>query len=311
MAHPQTAARGAALTIVSLLAFAATSDCAPAPVAPTLALPPRPAGAPGGSEIARLTAGLSSDDRQRAFVQELERGNVPTFLRHLRPVELTAAAADHSGPVTATVFVLPDYLAVGSDDDFLYVPLDYYSATEVADRLACVLPTTRIVDAVYAESAEKLSPVPLPAGPLMRSNEWLMDHQHRIDKQRAGLPVGELIAGHKKDVVVTNRLLGTSGKVAIYGWHRGVGDPIQPLCTWHGARYADYSHGVRLVSQTAIVNGEPRSVYDVLKDSRLAPVLSDEGATPGLWTMMHPDPSPRGAASPATPTAAASGGGGR
>ena len=53
--------------------------------------------------------------------------------------------------------------------------------------------------------------------------------------------------------------------------------PIQPLSTVHGARYADYSHGVRLVSAVAFVNGRPRSLLDVLQDPWLAGIVSDEG----------------------------------
>ena len=45
----------------------------------------------------------------------------------------------------------------------------------------------------------------------------------------------------------------------------------------HGAGYADYSHGVRLVSAIAYVNGQPRSLLDVLQDPWLAGIVSDEG----------------------------------
>ena len=193
------------------------------------------------------------------------------------------------GPtVAATIWVTPDYLAIGSDDDFLYVPLNYYSATIVADRFGSVLPTASMVDAIYEQSAHHLTPAPLPAGPLMRSNLYLSKHQQRIDEQRSGLPLGELIAGHKKDLVLTNRLRQLPGRVAIYGWHRAPGDPIQPLSTVHGARYVDYSHGVRLVSTTVVVDGRPRSIYDALQDSRVAPVLSREGVTRDAWGLMHP-----------------------
>jgi hypothetical protein len=50
------------------------------------------------------------------------------------------------------------------------------------------------------------------------------------------------------------------------------------LSTVHGAGYADYSHGIRLVGQIAIVEGKQHSVYDILEDSSLANVLSDEGS---------------------------------
>jgi hypothetical protein len=53
----------------------------------------------------------------------------------------------------------------------------------------------------------------------------------------------------------------------------------------HRAGYADYSHGIRLVSQKAIVDGKVRSVYDILRDPLLARVLSDEGAIRSVETL--------------------------
>ncbi len=63
-------------------------------------------------------------------------------------------------------------------------------------------------------------------------------------------------AGHKKDVVITNRLTREQGRIAIYGWHQPTGIPIQPLSTVHGAGYADYSHGIRLVSDVVLIDGK-------------------------------------------------------
>ena len=254
---------------------------------PLLRLPARPADAIGGSEFARRTSGLSSADRDRSVVAELERGNIPSFLAHLTPVTLPADASEGQAPA-ATIWVTPDYLAIGSDDDFLYVPLTYYSATTIADRFGSVLPTARMVDAIYEQSAHHLKPSPLPAGPLMTSNLYLLRHQQRIDEQRSGLPLGELISGHKKDLVLSNRLRQIPGRVAIYGWHRAPRDPIQPLSTVHGAQYVHYSHGVRLVSTTVVVGGRLRSIYDALQDSRVAPILSREGVTRDAWALMHP-----------------------
>jgi hypothetical protein len=114
----------------------------------------------------------------------------------------------------------------------------------------------------------------------MRSTEYYQIHNEMIEKQsRAhGVRLGTLVSGHKKDVVITNRLAKRPGQIAIYGWHRATGAPIQPLSTVHGAGYADYSHGIRLISETAIIDGKLRSMYDILQDSLLANVLSDEGA---------------------------------
>jgi hypothetical protein len=58
---------------------------------------------------------------------------------------------------------------------------------------------------------------------------------------------GVLLAGHKKDLVLTRKLATRPNRVAIYGWHQLSGEPIQPVSTVHVAEYADYSHGVRLI----------------------------------------------------------------
>ena len=95
-----------------------------------------------------------------------------------------------------------------------------------------------------------------------------------------------LVSGHKKDVVMTNLLAANPGRIAIFGWHRLNGAPIQPLSTVHGACYADYSHGIRLVSETVLVEGERRSIYDVLQDPVLARVLNDEGPMSHIRELM-------------------------
>jgi len=256
-------------------------------VAPSLNLPPRPADAIGGAEFIRRTAGMSVVERDRAVVAEIEKGNVPSFLNQLKPVTVNSKATDGRA-VTATVWVTPDYLAIGSDDDFFYVPLNYYSATLIADRLGCVLPTPRIVDAIYDQSVHHLKPAPLPASPLMATNLYMAEHKQKVDAQRRGFTPGNLIAGHKKDLVLTNRLAQIPGRVAIYGWHLATGQPIQPLSLVHGARYVDYSHGVRLVASVVDFGGVARSIYDALQDSRLAPALSREGVTRNPWGLMHP-----------------------
>jgi len=113
----------------------------------------------------------------------------------------------------------------------------------------------------------------------MTSTEYYRMHNTMIDKQSQslGFPLGALVSGHKKDVVLTNRLVTHPGQIAIYGWHRAKGAPIQPLSTVHGAGYADYSHGIRLVAKMAMIDGNLRPVSEILHDSKLARVLSDEG----------------------------------
>ena len=111
----------------------------------------------------------------------------------------------------------------------------------------------------------------------MTSVAYFRAHDETIEEQLRSLPAGLLVSGAKKDLVITPRLAAHPGRVAIYGWLRPDGAAIQPLSTVHGAGYADYSHGIRLVSDTILVNGQARSVFDILEDPGLAGLLSDEG----------------------------------
>jgi hypothetical protein len=240
-------------------------------------IPARRPGASSGSEFVRRVAELSGTARDALVEAELLAGNVPQFLRRLVPVMLSGR--DAAGPVHLTVCVLPDYLAVGTDRDFVFVPMGLAAALEVASHLGFELPTPGLVDAIYRQSAVKLEPLPLPAGDEMRSTAYFFHHSELIARQRdaLGAALGELTAGDKKDLVLSSRLWSNPGRVAIYGWHRAAGRPIQPLSTVHGARYADYSHGVRLVSDTVYVNGAPRSLMSVLAEPALARLLTDDG----------------------------------
>jgi hypothetical protein len=123
----------------------------------------------------------------------------------------------------------------------------------------------------------------------MRSTAYYAHHNDRIVAQRMALqaPTDLLTAGHKKDLVITNRLWANLGRVAIYGWHRPDGTAIQPLSTVHGARYADYSHGARLVSLVAYVDGEARSLIELLENPKFAGALSDEGPIERVAELAH------------------------
>jgi hypothetical protein len=231
-----------------------------------------------GSEFATFVSSMDRALREQAILHELESGNMPHFLRKLKPVTLQRTL--ESGRVaTVTVFVTPDYLSIGSDDDFLRIPMGLPTAVEVAARFGFVLPTTKMVDAIFEQSELHLAPEPMPAGPQMRTTAYYWEHNRLIDKQcvACGLRLGALVSGHKKDVVLSDRLNRCARKVAIYGWHRSPGAPIQPLSTIHGAEYADYSHGIRLVSNTVLLDGNPCSIYSVLGNDNFAPLLSDEG----------------------------------
>lgn len=221
---------------------------------------------------------MSDDERESAILGQLLEGNMPGFLRRLIPVTLSGSLAGGRS-TRVTVCVSPDYVAIGSDENFLLMPMRLQAALTLARRFRFALPTRKLVDAIYAQASVHLQPQPLTASDTMRTTAYYWHHNELVMEQRLALPdpLGILTAGDKKDLVLTNRLWSNLERVAIYGWHRPDGTPIQPLSTVHGARYADYSHGVRMVSTTAYVDGEARPLLTLLQDPQMAGLLSDEG----------------------------------
>jgi hypothetical protein len=238
-------------------------------------LPPRPADAESGTEFARRIEALDVQQREEAVIAEVKRGNVPASWRQFAEVKAGAA----------TILVAPDYLAVGSDEDYFYAPLTPQSAQALADELECTLPTRKMVDAIYRAAPLKLAPLPIPPSREMTTGKVFAQHNRSMREQRAASlvaqPPGTLVAGHKKDVVLTPQLATRRDRVAIYGWHRAEGSPIQPLYLGHKDTWVDYSHGVRFVRRALTVNTKPITIDTVLADDNLWTLLSDEGPMAG------------------------------
>lgn len=239
---------------------------------PTLALPARDDAAATGSQFAAQTGHLDAVERHAAAVEQILTGNVPSWGRRLVPVRV--------GQVQ--IWVTPDYVAVGSDEDYLRMPLGHAAAVALCRATDTVLPTARIVDSVWAQATVQLEPRPIPPSPQMTSNAVFLEHQMlvqgQLDSVETDSPSSDwLLAGHKKDVVLSARLTTRPDRVAIYGWHWLSGEPIQPESTVHGAGYADYSHGIRLVSRRATVGTEERDLLDLLTDPAFTEL--QDGAT--------------------------------
>ncbi len=131
-----------------------------------------------------------------------------------------------------------------------------------------------MVDDIYSAAKVRLAPQPMTEN--REALATFQEHHRLIQGQWHESRFGQLVAGIKKDVVVTNQLLDRLGHVAIYGWHQLDGNPIQPLTTVHVESYVDYSHGIRLVDRWALVDGKPMLVSEVLRDVNLCELLSDE-----------------------------------
>jgi hypothetical protein len=245
-----------------------------------LQLPARPAGSMTGTQFKDYVLNMSRDARETAIYREIIKGNVPDFIRTLKPVTITATI--NSSSHTVTFYVVPEYMSIGSDADYFRMPMTPILAQWVADAAQCSLPTRKMVDAVYAASTCKLAPSTIPPSAEMITVPVFWDHNVAVQSQRNGnaAALGALVGGDKKDVVISPQLVTYTdfARVAIYGWHQLNGVPIQGLVFVHESTYADYSHGSRLVNRRCLLDGNTVNIDDVLKDGSLGALLNDEAS---------------------------------
>lgn len=223
-----------------------------------------------GEMFYRQAAAFSWQQRDSFALREILAGNIPSFLKTFLRIK-TQVWVDNK-KMTAVYYVMPDYLSIGQHNNFARIPLTPMAAQHIADKFHCFLPTTKIVDDVYASAAVKCAPIPMFA--FRDSTPTFYQHHLMIEGQRQ-LRKG-LIAGIKKDVVISDALNAKSNRVAIYGWHKPDGKPIQPLYTGHVNWYVDYSHGIRLVYEMIWINGKPMHYRQVLQNEKLRSLICKE-----------------------------------
>ncbi|MDO8992984.1 hypothetical protein [Daejeonella sp.] len=248
-----------------------------------LKLKKRVSNALNGSDFSRSIrdSSLSLEDRESIIFNEIRSGNIPRFYRKLSVIRDTAMIIGQLQ--TIRYYVLPDFLAIGSDSDYFYCPMRPQLAQKVADFLDCSLPTRKISDRIYHTAKVKMMPQPIPPSKAMITVPVFERHTRMVQQQREQsikqFPLGSLVAGNKKDVVISNMIFNSKNqlRVAIYGWHKPDGKAIQPLHNGHTTDHVDYSHGIRLVQNKLWINGKKSTLRAILGSETLHPLLSDEG----------------------------------
>ena len=237
-----------------------------------IVVPQRNKAAISGTEFYKKAVAFHWHERDSFAVKEILAGNIPSFLKNL--VAVHTSIKDSSGKnINAFYFVTPDYVSIGSNEDWARIPLSPMAAQQIADSFHCFLPTRKMVDDIYKAATVKLEPVPMYA---FRDSTITMYQHHLIIEGQRKLRRG-LIAGIKKDVVLSGKVSADKpDREAIYGWHKPDGKPIQPLYTGHINWWVDYSHGIRLVYRTIYVSNKAIDYIDVLKDPVLKKLLCDE-----------------------------------
>lgn len=205
----------------------------------------------------------------------------------------TAPVTLEGGGHTIVMRVPIDYFAIGTPEDYVRLPLTPKVAQAVADAKSAILPTPRVVYETWRQAPVKTAPIAMIPNRGAVLDQY-SEHSALVDQ--AMKRSAELRSGMKKDVVVSS--LVKPGKVIIFGWYRPDGpdvfdnrepmvlpsgapntsrQPIQPHSDAHGDFYVDYSHGVRLIEGTALVDGQPMALADVYTDPVLGKIVSHDG----------------------------------
>ena len=89
--------------------------------------------------------------RDSLAVKEMLSGNIPSFLKKFVPIHVELPIIETTGKtIKATYYVSPDYLSVGTDNDWARIPLTPMAAQLIADSLHCFLPTRKMVNDIYS-----------------------------------------------------------------------------------------------------------------------------------------------------------------
>lgn len=253
---------------------------------PVPALADKPAATLAGSDFMRRADTTAFWTLEDIIVETVTAGQVPDALRHFRKITFTTPVVDSVEILrkkhNVEMWVLPDYVAIGTNDDFVRMPMGPLAAQRIADALDCTLPTPFLVDRI-AEASEGHVDI-FPFRPLGNRNSQpivFQDSNNAINAQfkAYGYEFGQFISGLKKDIVLTYKIMTLTEyerNVAIYGWHHPDGRAQQPLFVRHGNFYVDYSHGVRLIYNKVKIDGVEYNIREILQSPELYRLLSDE-----------------------------------
>lgn len=228
-----------------------------------------------GTEFFKTFANRSQADREAAAIQLVKEGNYIRWPMIAVPIG--------SG---ATIKVASDYFAVGTPDDYFYLPLSPITAQKIADLLNLSLPTTKIVRDTW-KAAFQVQPQPMrniwiaqkvDPDKRMVTIQGFADHNAQVAAALGTRNPAQLLSGTKKDVVLSNKIQPKT--VAIYGWFDKngqfvkAGNPIQGLNpSDHNNQYVDYSHGIRFIEPFVTISSGERLT---LTDPRVASLVTDE-----------------------------------
>lgn len=212
------------------------------------------------------------------------------ILAHVRALDYEASFAPVVSSIhghTATFQVFGDALKIGG----VRINASASLQQTIADLLSCSMLTAKLADLRWAQRTATISPLPRA---ITDTTAAMVDQSAKVDLAASVTPwrgTGVLETSGKH-WVIDNLLAQHAGRACNYGWFfegpsfmgqrwdqsvTGVGRLIQGRGWAHDMQHCDYSQDVVLVSRRCVVDGQPRDLWDVLRDPSLAPLASAQG----------------------------------
>lgn len=227
-----------------------------------------------GSDLAAMMEVLDAEAREGFILEQVRNGCVPDFMRVASQIILTGP-----GGLTGNIEVCPDYLCLGTDEDYIYAQCTIVTAQKIADEIGAMLPTRKLVDEVWKQAAGKIDIVTqTPDKKMVTWPVFLKQSRDVIAKRAAlGLPLGSLQDGGFKNYILVPGLASRPGQTCIYGFHRkATNRPVQdPNLSAHDRNYVDYSQCPRFYALEMFVGDDLFNTADVLADPLLHVFVSE------------------------------------
>lgn len=261
-----------------------------------------------GKDILFDLAATTPDQQEKYVEKTILDGNVPNYLRTPKTFRAPKILLSDGSSPTFDFSGMPDFVAMGTDTDFMYAVMRPETAANIADavfeadgKFSMSLPTKRLCAFKFMNAA---SVVPLPVvrppeavtmGPAAASvAAWQHSTQLALAyAAQKNIPFGSTLKkgtvadGHRKNLVTGPNA--TGNKVIIYGGMNTDGTfPIQPLSDVHPSTYFDYSHGIWLVHRKCWVDGKVWDLWDVCNHPLYWPLVSNQGPFIPDWPTTTP-----------------------
>jgi hypothetical protein len=245
--------------------------------------------------------------RDQKFHEQLVAGNMPDFCRQWAEVSY-----DWNGK-TVKVWITPDCIAIGSNEDWLRVNNSGSAAQRLANLWGCQLPTAKILLKAFLQAGsvklhEHAMAAYINGSKYQSSNAAMRWHEDIIqgvigcdsgmkvpadvaamfDPQLGahGSPpsctmqvrtaLDQIAIGHKKEICLPY----FQGYLTFWGfWYQG--DAAHPRFRqegnhFHTEPFTDYSQGMRLLHPNVEIDGTQHAFLDVLESTELRGAILDE-----------------------------------